>query len=94
MTATQAPQDFDVLEKGLKPNALGLLSSVVVALASVAPAYSLAATIGFIVIAVGLQAPVIMILAFIPMICVAIGYKELNEAEPDSGTIFVWASRT
>lgn len=35
----------------------GLLSSTVVALASVAPAYSLAATIGFVVISVGLQAP-------------------------------------
>jgi amino acid transporter len=66
----------------------------VIALASVAPAYSLAATIGFIVIAVGLQAPVIMILAFIPMYCVAVGYRELHEAEPDAGTTFTWAART
>lgn len=84
---------FDVLEKGLKPGALGLLSSTVIALASVAPAYSLAATIGFVVIAVGLQAPLIMVLAFIPMYCVAVGYRELNEAEPDAGTTFTWASR-
>src|SRR6478609_11952517 len=84
---------FDVLEKGLKTGALGLLSSTVVALASVAPAYSLAATIGFVIIAVGLQAPVIMVLAFVPMYCVAVGYRELNEAEPDSGTTFVWAAR-
>ena len=34
-----------------------------------------------------------MILAFIPMYCVAVGYKELNEAEPDSGTTFIWATR-
>jgi amino acid transporter len=46
------------------------------------------------VIAVGLQAPVIMILAFIPMYCVAVGYRELNEAEPDAGTTFTWATRT
>lgn len=95
MTAThdQAGSGFDVLEKGLKPGALGLLSSTVIALASVAPAYSLAATIGFVVIAVGLQAPVIMILAFVPMYCVAVGYRELNEAEPDAGTTFTWAAR-
>src|SRR6478609_7984751 len=93
ISAEQADSGFDVLEKGLKPGALGLLSSTVIALASVAPAYSLAATIGFVVLAVGLQAPVIMILAFIPMYCVAVGYKELNEAEPDSGTTFVWATR-
>jgi len=89
----QAGAGFDILEKGLKQGALGLLSSTVIALASVAPAYSLAATIGFVVIAVGLQAPIIMVLAFIPMYCVAVGYKELNEAEPDAGTTFVWASR-
>ncbi len=90
----QAGAGYDILEKGLKPGALGLLSSTVIALASVAPAYSLAATIGFIVITVGLQAPVIMILAFIPMYCVAIGYKELNATEPDAGTTFTWAART
>lgn len=88
-----AGSGFDVLEKGLKPGALGLLSSTVIALASVAPAYSLAATIGFVVLAVGLQAPVIMILAFVPMYCVAVGYRELNEAEPDAGTTFTWAAR-
>lgn len=84
---------FDVLDKGLKPGALGLMSSTVIALASVAPAYSLAATLGFVVIAVGLQAPAIMILAFVPMYCVAVGYRELNQAEPDAGTTFTWATR-
>jgi hypothetical protein len=55
-------------EKGLKGGALGLLSSVVVGVASTAPAYSLAATLGFVVIAInGLGAPIITILAFIPI---------------------------
>ena len=94
VSADQQGSGFDILEKGLKQGALGLLSSTVIALASVAPAYSLAATIGFVVIAVGLQAPVIMVLAFIPMYCVAVGYRELNEAEPDAGTTFTWAART
>ncbi len=75
----------DVVDKGLKAGALGLVSSVVIGVASMAPAYSLAATIGFVVIGVGLQAPIVMVLAFIPMYCVAVGYKELNEAEPDCG---------
>lgn len=83
----------EVAGKGLKADALGLLSSTVIALASVAPAYSLAATIGFVVIAVGLQAPLIMVLAFVPMYCVAVGYRELNRVEPDAGTTFTWASR-
>ena len=39
----------DVGEKGLKGGALGFVSSVVVGVASTAPAYSLAATLGFVV---------------------------------------------
>lgn len=86
-------------EKGLKGGALGLLSSVVVGMASTAPAYSLAASLGFVVasggaLLAGVKAPAIMILAFIPMYFIAIAYQELNTAEPDCGTTFTWASRT
>jgi amino acid transporter len=80
-------------EKGLKSGALGLISSTVMATASVAPAYSIAATLGFIVVAVGLKSPAIAVLAFIPMILTSIGYSELNKADPDCGTTFTWATR-
>ncbi|WP_406288930.1 APC family permease [Embleya sp. NBC_00896] len=80
-------------EKGLKTGALGLASSVVIGLASTAPAYSIAATLGIIVAGVGLQAPIVMVLAFIPMFLIAYGYKELNEADPDCGTTFTWGTR-
>ena len=80
--------------KGLKPGALGLVGSVVVGMASTAPAYSLAASLGFVVAAgAGLKAPAIMLLAFVPMYFIAVAYKELNEAEPDCGTTFTWATR-
>ncbi|MEW1912376.1 APC family permease [Kitasatospora sp. NPDC085895] len=80
-------------EKGLKTGALGLVSSVAIGLASTAPAYSLAATLGIIVVGVGLQAPIITILAFIPMLLIAFSYKELNASDPDCGTTFTWAAR-
>jgi amino acid transporter len=81
-------------QKGLKSGALGLISSVVVGVASTAPAYSLAATLGFVVIAIGgLGAPIITILAFIPMLLISFAYKELNYADPDCGTTFTWATR-
>ena len=81
-------------DKGLKGGALGLISSVVVGVASTAPAYSLAATLGFVVIAInGLGAPIITILAFIPMLLISIAYKELNYADPDCGTTFTWGTR-
>jgi len=82
-------------EKGLKANALGLVSSIVMGVASTAPAYSLAATLGFIVLVAGIgyHAPLIAILAFVPMLLCSIGYSELNKADPDCGTTFTWASR-
>lgn len=80
-------------DKGLKSDALGLVSSIVIGTASVAPAYSLAATLGFVVAAVGLQSPIIMLLAFVPMLLVAFGYQGLNEYDPDCGTTFTWGAR-
>src|SRR6201987_3133988 len=81
------------LEKGLKSGALGLISTTVIATASVAPAYSIAATLVFVVVAVGIQAPGVAVLAFVPMLLTSIGYSELNKADPDCGTTFTWATR-
>ncbi len=86
-------------DKGLKGGALGLVSSIVVGIASTAPAYSLAASLGLVVATtsgagiVGVKAPSIMLLAFVPMLLIAIAYQELNKAEPDCGTTFTWAAR-
>lgn len=79
--------------KGLKRGALGLLSSVVIGLASTAPAYSLAASLGLIVVLAGAKTPAVLLLAFVPMYLIAVAYRELNEAEPDCGTTFTWAGR-
>src|SRR5499425_1395299 len=81
------------VDKGLKSGALGLISTTVIATASVAPAYSIAATLVFVVIAVGLQAPAVSVLAFVPMLLTSIGYSEMNKADPDCGTTFTWATR-
>jgi amino acid transporter len=92
--AVPIPAHESVGDKGLKGGALGLISSVVVGVASTAPAYSLAATLGFVVISInGLQAPIITILAFVPMLFVSYGYKEMNYADPDCGTTFTWGAR-
>jgi amino acid transporter len=92
-TASEIQPTEQALDKGLKTGALGLISSTVIATASVAPAYSLAATLAFIVLAVGLQAPAIAVLAFVPMLFCSIGYNEMNKADPDCGTTFTWATR-
>jgi amino acid transporter len=91
-TASAQPTEQSA-DKGLKTGALGLVSSVVMGVASTAPAYSLAATLFFVVAAVGLKAPAVAVLAFIPMLLCSIGYSEMNKADPDCGTTFTWATR-
>jgi amino acid transporter len=87
------PGAGDLVGKGLRSGALGLFSSTVMGVASTAPAYSLAATLGVVVVAVGVHSPVVVLLAFVPMLFVAIGYQELNKVEPDCGTTFTWATK-
>jgi amino acid transporter len=81
--------------KGLKADALGYASNLVIAVASTAPAYSLAATLGFIVLVggVGAHAPAVLIVSFIPILFVSVGYRFLNLADPDAGTTFAWVTR-
>jgi amino acid transporter len=82
-------------QKGLKPGAISFVSNVVIGTASVAPAYSLAATLGFIVAVpgVGLSAPAVLVVSFVPMLCIAFAYNYMNRADPDCGTSFAWVTR-
>jgi amino acid transporter len=84
-----------VPDKGLKKGAIGFVSNLVIGTASVAPAYSLAATLGFVALVpkMGVHAPGVMIAAFIPMLLIASAYKYLNRADPDCGTTFAWVTR-
>src|SRR6201987_5380914 len=88
--AAPAPAPHD---KGLRAGALGLISSVVIAVSSTAPAYSMAATLGLIVAVVGVHSPGTLIVSFLPMLCIAVAFRELNKADPDCGTTFTWTAR-
>ena len=95
MSTAEAPPGFteEQIGKGLKPGALGLISATTMGVASTAPAYSLAVTLGLVVVFVGLHAPIVAVLAFVPIFLTSIGYSELNKADPDCGTTFTWGSR-
>jgi amino acid transporter len=90
-----SPASSGVMDKGLKKGAIGYLSNIVIGVASTAPAYSLAATLGFVVAVkgVGVHAPAVLLVSFIPMLLVASAYKYFNRADPDAGTTFAWVTR-
>ena len=87
------PAGSGIAAKGLKSGALGLVSSVVIGVASTAPGYSLAASLGIVVAAVGLYAPAVLWVTFIPMLFIAAGFYFMNKADPDCGTTFSWTTK-
>jgi amino acid transporter len=95
VAAPGTPEQSGVMDKGLKKNAIGYLSNIVIGVASTAPAYSLAATLGVItaVPGIGVHAPAVLLVSFVPMLLIAAAYKYLNRADPDAGTTFAWTTR-
>jgi len=80
-------------EHGLKAGAISFWEGLVVALASTAPAYSLAAVIGSMAVITGFFAPAALLLAFVPMFFIAAAFYWLNKADQDCGTTFAWVTR-
>ena len=78
-TSEIQPMEQD-LDKGLKAGALGLVSSIVMGVASTAPAYSLAATLAFVVLAVGLKSPAVAVL--VGLVASFFGLRKAVSVEP------------
>ena len=81
-------------EHHLKAGTLSLFDSTMIATASVAPAYSLAATIGLLVAAVGLASPAAILVSFVPVLFIAVAYYFMNKQDPNCGASYTWISRT
>ncbi|WP_181310005.1 APC family permease [Nocardioides campestrisoli] len=78
---------------GLAPRSVSLGVSTVFSLASTAPAYSLAVTVGLLAAMVGDRAPLLLAVSAIPVVLVVLAFGELNAAEPDCGTCYAWTSK-
>jgi amino acid transporter len=78
----------------LKANTLTLFDSTVIATSSVAPAYSVAATLALIVAFVGLASPATILVSFVPVLFIAFAYYYLNRMDPNCGASYSWISRT
>ncbi|WP_370092446.1 APC family permease [Streptacidiphilus sp. MAP12-20] len=86
--AAAAPAD-----KGLRSGSVSLLGAVALGLSSVAPAYSIAVTLGLVTLVVGHLAPAALLVGFVPILLTAFAFRELNKEMPDCGTTFVWTTR-
>lgn len=91
--ATSNPVTVDASSKGLASGKVGVFSGAILGISTVAPGYTLTASIGLIVAAVGLKMPAIFIAGFIPMFLTAYAYRELNSDTPDCGASFTWSTK-
>jgi amino acid transporter len=90
-----APVPTGEAEPTLRADTLNLFDSTVVAVSSVAPAYTLAATMAvlFATVGVGYAGPAVIWIAFIPVLFIAISYFHLNRRDPDCGASYAWLSK-
>lgn len=79
--------------KGLSAGKVGSIAGAIIGISCIAPAYTLTSGLGPTVSAVGFQVPALLLIGFVPMLLVLTGYRELNNAMPDSGTSFTWVTR-
>lgn len=79
---------------GLRHNTLSLFDTTAVAVASVAPAYSIAATVFLLVAAVGLASPAALIVSFLPVLFIAVAYYYMNRKDPNCGASYSWLAST
>ena len=77
----------------LKSDELNLFDSTVVAVSSVAPAYSLAATLSLLFAAVAYAGPAVIIVSFIPVLFIAVAYFYLNRRDANCGACYAWISK-
>ncbi|MHB8555828.1 MAG: APC family permease [Candidatus Dormibacteria bacterium] len=92
--ATSDPVSRPGVGGALRHNTLSHFDTTAVAVASVAPAYSLAATIFLLVAAVGLAAPAALLVSFIPVLFIAVAYHYMNRKDPNCGASYSWLAST
>jgi amino acid transporter len=90
-----APVPEGEVEATLRADELNLFDSTAVAVSSVAPAYSLASTLGFIFVITGIAyaGPALMIVAFVPVLFIAVAYFHLNRRHPHAGASYAWLAK-
>jgi len=90
-----APVPSDEAAPSLRANTLNLFDSTVVAVSSVAPAYTLAATMAVLFLTAGIAyaGPAVIWISFVPVLFIAISYFHLNRRDPDCGASYAWLSK-
>ena len=78
----------------LQPNAIGLVQSTVIAIASSAPGQAMAVSMAAIIAASAYGGGMAVIITTLPMLAIAFAYHRLNLWEQNCGASYVWVGRS
>jgi amino acid transporter len=92
--APPGPDTQNTAAVGLRPRAVSMLGSIVIALSGLAPLYVAMTTLGIIFALVGPQTPGILWLGWIPVMGIAWSYRQLNRLRPSAGASYTWVGRS
>ena len=79
-------------ETEFRANAITLIDSIILSLASAAPTSVIAASLGAMILISGYGGGLAVIVAGIPLLGIAVGYKRLNEWDPRCAASYNWVS--
>ena len=79
-------------DPGLRAEALGFGESVVMGVAGIGPAYSLAATAAVLIGSVGVLAPASLLYCGLIMFGIVFAFRHLNRLEPNAGASYSWVT--
>jgi len=91
--ATATTPASDPSQHGLQRNAIGLVQSTVIGVASSAPGQAMAVSIGALIVASAYGGAVAVVLMTLPMLAIAYSYHRLNMWEQNCGASYVWVGR-
>ena len=77
----------------LRKGTITVVEGVGLGVAGATPAGTIALYLGLLVTGAGVHAPAMVIASFIPMLFIAGAFYYMNRGQPDTGTVFAWASK-
>ncbi len=78
----------------LEPDAIGLVQSTVLSVASSAPTASMTISIGALLVASAYGGAITILIVLLPMLAIAYSYSRLNKWDPNCGASYVWVGRS
>src|ERR1700726_1852046 len=84
----------DSSQHELEPDAIGLVQSTIISVASSAPTASITISLAALLVAAAYGGAITILIVVLPMLAIAYSYSRLNQWDPNCGASYVWVGRS